>query len=111
MLHAISVLCILVGTKFTTTKTKETMTTQTNKVEAKNPQLFYNVKVARIQKMYKLLDKIRLAQLGSDKQSRVEYRYMEKQLLIEIEKEIELAVNMTKKYDIIHSPKDFFKNA
>jgi hypothetical protein len=87
------------------------MKTQTNKHEAKNPQLFYSVKIARIKKMYKLLDKIRLAQLGSDKQSRVEYRYMEKELLIEIEKEIELAINMTKKYDIVHSPKDFLKNA
>jgi hypothetical protein len=87
------------------------MKTQTNKHEAENPQLFYTVKIARIKKMYKLLDKIRLAQLGSDKQSRVEYRYMEKELLIEIEKEIELAINMTKKYDIVHSPKDFLKNA
>jgi hypothetical protein len=87
------------------------MKTQTNKHEAENPQLFYSVKIARIKKMYKLLDKIRLAQLGSDKQSRVEYRYMEKELLIEIEKEIELAINMTKKYDIVHSPKDFLKNA
>ena len=87
------------------------MTTQTNNPEEKNPQLFYNVKIARIQKMYTLLDKIRRAQLGADKQSRVEYRYMEKQLLIEIEKEVDLAIQMTKKYNIKHSAKDLLKHA
>lgn len=86
------------------------MTSQTSKLEEKNPQLFYNVKIARIQKMYILLDKIRRAQLGTDKQSRVEYRYMEKQLLVEIDKEIKLAVNMTKKYKINFSEKDLIKN-
>lgn len=87
------------------------MTTQTNNPEEKNPQLFYNLKVARIKKMYVLLDKIRRAQLGADKQSRVEYRYMEKQLLIEIEKEVNQAIQMTKKYDIKYSPKDIIKHA
>lgn len=86
------------------------MTSQTSKLEEKNPQLFYNVKIARIQKMYILLDKIRRAQLGTDKQSRVEYRYMEKQLLVEIDEEIKLAVNMTKKYKINFSEKDLIKN-
>jgi len=86
------------------------MTSQTSKLEEKNPQLFYNIKIARIQKMYILLDKIRRAQLGTDKQSRVEYRYMEKQLLIEIDEEIKLAVNMTKKYKINFSEKDLIKN-
>lgn len=86
------------------------MTSQTSKLEEKNPQLFYNIKIARIQKMYILLDKIRRAQLGTDKQSRVEYRYMEKQLLVEIDEEIKLAVNMTKKYKINFSEKDLIKN-
>jgi len=86
------------------------MTSQTSKLEEKNPQLFYNIKIARIQKMYILLDKIRRAQLGTDKQSRVEYRYMEKQLLIEIDEEVKLAVNMTKKYKINFSEKDLIKN-
>jgi len=86
------------------------MTSQTSKLEEKNPQLFYNIKIARIQKMYTLLDKIRRAQLGTDKQSRVEYRYMEKQLLVEIDEEIKLAVNMTKKYKINFSEKDLIKN-
>ena len=45
------------------------------------------LKVQRINKMKSLLQKIRKAQLGTDRESRVEYRIMEKNLIEEIQKE------------------------
>lgn len=81
------------------------------KPEEKNPQLFYNVKISRIKKMYKLLDKIRRAQLGTDKESRLEYRMMEQELLKHIDKEKQEAINMQKTYNINYSAKDLIKNA
>lgn len=87
------------------------MTTETNILEEKNPQLFYNLKIARIKKMYILLDKIKRAQLGTDKQSRVEYRIMEKNLIEEIKIEINHAKNIVEKHNVEHSVKDLLKNA
>lgn len=87
------------------------MSTNKKKPEEKNPQLFYNVKIFRIKKMYRLLDKIRRAQLGTDKESRLEYRMMEQELLKHIEKEKLEAIEMQKAYKINHSPKDLIKNA
>lgn len=81
------------------------------KSEEKNPQLSYDVKIIRIKKMYKLLDMLKRAQLGSDKQSRVEYRFMEKQLVKNIEVETAEALQMIDKHNLNHSPKDFLKYA
>lgn len=87
------------------------MSTNKMKPEEKNPQLFYNVKVFRIKKMYKLLDKIRRAQLGTDKESRLEYKKMEQELLKHIDKEKQEAIAMQQKFKINYSPKDLIKNA
>jgi hypothetical protein len=85
------------------------MSTQT-KPEIENAQLKYNVTIIRLKKLYKLVDKLRLAQLGTDRESRVEYRYMEKQALEEVEKTKQAADELIKKYNVKHSFKDFLKN-
>lgn len=85
------------------------MSTQT-KPEIDNPQKTYNLKIFRLKKLYKLVDKIKLAQLGTDRESRVEYRYMEKQALEEVEKTKQEARELIAKYNVQHSFKDFLKN-
>jgi hypothetical protein len=85
------------------------MSTQT-KTEIDNPQQTYNMKIFRLKKLYKLVDKIRLAQLGSDRESRVEYRYMEKQALEEVAKTKQEALDLIEKYNVKNSFKDFLKN-
>lgn len=85
------------------------MSTQT-KPEIENMQLKYNVTIFRLKKLYKLVDKLRLAQLGSDRESRVEYRYMEKQALEEVEKTKQAAAELIKNHNVKHSFKDFLKN-
>ena len=85
------------------------MSTQT-KPEIDNPQEVYNLKIFRLKKLYSLVDKIRRAQLGTDRESRVEYRYMEKQALEEVEKTKREAKELIDKFNVKHSFKDFLKN-
>ena len=85
------------------------MSTQT-KPEIDNPQQAYNLKIFRLKKLYKLVDKIKLAQLGADRESRVEYRYMEKQALEEVSKTKQEALELIAKYNVKNSFKDFLKN-
>jgi hypothetical protein len=80
------------------------------KLETANPQQTYNLKIFRLKKLYKLVDKIRMAQLGSDRESRVEYRYMEKQALEELEKTKQEAIAIINQYNVKNSYKDFLKN-
>jgi hypothetical protein len=85
------------------------MSTET-KPKPQNPQMQYNVTIFRLKKLYRLVDKIRLAQLGSDRESRVEYRHMEKNALDEIEKTKQVAIDLIKNYNVKNSYKDFLKN-
>lgn len=63
------------------------MSTQTKPLSSKKAKAQHFLKTQRINKMKILLGKIRRAQLGADRESRVEYRVMEKNLIEEIQKE------------------------
>lgn len=63
------------------------MSNQTKPTQKKAVNAKHFLKVKRIEKMKSLLQKIRRAQLGADRESRVEYRIMEKNLIEEIQKE------------------------
>jgi hypothetical protein len=67
-----------------------------------NYQKEFDKKILYIKKLFKLKEKLRFVQLGTDVQSRVEYRYMEKQVDKKIAETQKAAGELLKKHKLVY---------